>query len=108
MAQQSFRLLSWNVRGLNSQIRRDVVRDMVRTTKPTVVCLQQTKLQLISDDIVMQTLGTQFREHYFFLPADGVKGGILVAVSHNHFCRISLFTVDSLEVNKFAVKYFEK
>lgn len=67
MAHQNFILLNWNVIGLNGQIRREAVRDMIRTAKPTIVCLQETKLQLISDEIIVQTLGTQFKEHYSFM-----------------------------------------
>lgn len=37
-------MLNWNVRGLNQQIRRDAVREMVTSTRATIVCLQEMKL----------------------------------------------------------------
>jgi hypothetical protein len=41
---ECFSILSWNVRGLNSPARREVVRDMVLMHRPNLVCLQETKL----------------------------------------------------------------
>jgi exonuclease III len=37
------KILVWNVRGLNSSVRQDSVRDFVETVKMDVVCLQETK-----------------------------------------------------------------
>jgi hypothetical protein len=53
-------LLSWNVRGLNAQVRRSGVRDMVAAVKATVACLQETKLQAISEAMVAEMLGERF------------------------------------------------
>jgi hypothetical protein len=53
-------LSSWNVRGLNAQVRRSGVRDMVAAVKATVVCLQETKLQAISEAMVADMLGESF------------------------------------------------
>lgn len=41
-------ILIWNVRGLNRKSRRDGVRDMVLSTRPDLVCLQETKKEAIS------------------------------------------------------------
>lgn len=71
-------LLNWNVRGLNNPIRRDAVRDMVSSTRATIVCLQETKLQNIDDGMVRSTLGAQFVDNYSYLPAQGVRGQLWV------------------------------
>lgn len=77
--------MSWNVRGLNSPIRRDAVRDMVTSTNATIVCLQETKLAHLDDVVVASMLGHQFIANYSYLPANGVRGGILIAASERHF-----------------------
>lgn len=87
-------MLNWNVRGLNNPNRRDVVRDMVTSTRATIVCLQETKLQCFDDRLIAQTLGYQFTGNYSYLPAAGVRGGILIAVSDNHF-RLSSSRTDN-------------
>lgn len=45
-------VLSWNVRDLNAQARRDNVRTLVDDIRPSIVCLQETKLDVISEFLV--------------------------------------------------------
>jgi exonuclease III len=70
-------ILVWNVRGLNARARRDVVRELVASEHPSIVCLQETKLHVISPFDLMQIVGLGFE--YFYLPAKGTRGGILLA-----------------------------
>uniref|UniRef100_A0ACD5TPC8 Uncharacterized protein n=1 Tax=Avena sativa TaxID=4498 RepID=A0ACD5TPC8_AVESA len=67
-----------NVRGLNSRARRSGVRSMVDTAGASIVCLQETKLSVVTRSIVMETLGAVF-DDYFCLPATDTRGGIIVA-----------------------------
>lgn len=53
---------------------------MVTETKATIVTLQETKLEVIDRQVILETLGSRFVEHFVFLPASGTRGGILVAV----------------------------
>ena len=71
-------ILIWNVRGLNRKSRRDGVRDMVLSTRPDLVCLQETKKEAISRRMVMSMLGSEF-DKFIFLPAQGTRGDILLA-----------------------------
>jgi hypothetical protein len=64
--------LFWNVRGLNRKVRRDVVRAMVNSTCPDVVCLQETKKSSISRFMVTSLLGVVFDE-FVTLPAVGTR-----------------------------------
>lgn len=70
-------IIIWNVRGLNSVARRNVVRDAVSTEHASLVCLSETKLNVINDRIIMQMLGVDF--DYVYLPATQTRGGILLA-----------------------------
>jgi exonuclease III len=45
----SVNCLIWNARGLNDRARRDTVHQVVQSCGPIIVCLQETKLALISD-----------------------------------------------------------
>jgi exonuclease III len=72
------KVLIWNEPGLNRKARRDAVRDMVASTCPDLVCLQETKKEAISCRMVMSMLGADFGE-FIVLPADGTRGGILLA-----------------------------
>lgn len=70
-------ILVWNVRGLNSGTHRDMVRELVVAEHPSLVCLQETKMHVISEFDVMQIVGASY--DYYYLPAVGTRGGILVA-----------------------------
>jgi exonuclease III len=76
------KILFWNVRGLNSSIRQDVVRMLVDSAKIDVVCCQETKMQPISRRDILSMLGVEFTE-FVFLPSIGNSGGILVAWKRN-------------------------
>jgi exonuclease III len=73
------------VRGLNDGVRQDVVNELVRQTGSTIVCLQETKLQLIDQSVVQRTIGPKFINSYAVLPAVQTKGGILLAVNEDYF-----------------------
>lgn len=73
------------MRGLNAPHRRDDVREMVTSTHATIICLQETKLQQIDDFVITSMLGSRFTANYSYLSASGIRGGILVAVSDDHF-----------------------
>jgi exonuclease III len=44
-----------NVRGLNDRARRTGVRSIVATMSASIVCLQETKLAIVSLSIVIET-----------------------------------------------------
>lgn len=44
----------------------------------SIVCLQETKMESISIDVVKHCLGNKFKQFYY-VPAVGTRGGILIA-----------------------------
>jgi hypothetical protein len=70
-------ILVWNVCGLNAKSHKDALRSLVTSERVSLVCIQETKLHVIDDFLVMQVLGS--RLDYSFLLAIGTHGGILVA-----------------------------
>lgn len=85
MADHHCSVLNWNVRGLNNLARRRIVRDLASLHHASVVCIQETKLQLIDRQIVLETFGTAFADSFCFLPAQYTRGGILLAFSVDFF-----------------------
>uniref|UniRef100_A0A8I6YAX2 DNA-(apurinic or apyrimidinic site) endonuclease n=1 Tax=Hordeum vulgare subsp. vulgare TaxID=112509 RepID=A0A8I6YAX2_HORVV len=63
-------IVVWNVRGLNSCARRCAIRSLLCTTRAYIVCLQETKMALISSSVVLEMLGSEF-DGSTYLPADG-------------------------------------
>lgn len=56
----STKILVWNVRGLNGRSRCDTTRNVVDLCKPEIVCLQETKLAVISSWDVASFLGRDY------------------------------------------------
>ena len=77
MAAQPLKVLVWNMRGLNSSAPRNAIRQVVQSANPVVVCLQKTKLELVTVDIVRHCLGNRF-ENFYYMPADGTRGGAAI------------------------------
>ena len=75
-------ILSWNVRGLNCRARRDTVRTMVEDARASIVCLQETKLDAVTDGLMLSMMGIQFRD-FAYLPANGTCGGVLIAAKQS-------------------------
>jgi exonuclease III len=46
------KLLSWNVRGLNEENKCLMVRNLFREWKVDIVCFQETKLEVMSRNVV--------------------------------------------------------
>ncbi|PNT67681.1 hypothetical protein BRADI_3g30448v3, partial [Brachypodium distachyon] len=70
------KLLVWNVRGQNCRARHSGVRTIVSSSGASIVCLQETKLSVVTTNLVMDALGADF-DDYFCLLATGTRGGIL-------------------------------
>ena len=49
-----------NVRGLNSRARRNVVRELVDQENISLISLQETKLDVCSNDLVREICGANF------------------------------------------------
>jgi endonuclease/exonuclease/phosphatase family metal-dependent hydrolase len=51
------KILSWNVRGLNDRDKRLQVRSFIKQWRADIICLQETKLELVSRRIVHSLWG---------------------------------------------------
>lgn len=73
----SSHILIWNVRGLNSATRQDSVQVIVNSDAVDIVCLQETKMEIVSRRLILSMLG-YFDNNVVFLPSAGASGGILI------------------------------
>jgi exonuclease III len=64
----NYSILSWNVRGLNAKARRDAVRTLVDAKRASHICLQETKLNSVTDELMISMLGAQLAS-FAYLPA---------------------------------------
>ncbi|PNT77802.1 hypothetical protein BRADI_1g69063v3, partial [Brachypodium distachyon] len=71
--------------GLNNPSRRAAVRDLIHDTHTTIICIQETKLQVVDDRLIRDLLGPCFSANFAVLPAAGTRGGMILAVSEDFF-----------------------
>ena len=71
------KLISWNVRGLNEVDKRIQIRNLLRSWKADIVCLQETKLEWISRGTVRSIWSCPYVD-WLYLGSDGASGGILL------------------------------
>ena len=88
-------LLVWNARGLNNRACRNVVRDVAKQQRASIVCLQETKVANLSASMNAELTGASF--DFACLPAIGVAGGAVTS------WRRDLWSVSSSCVRRFSV-----
>ena len=71
------RLLSWNVRGANDSSKRKVVKSMIRSQRVDLFCLQETKIEAVTEGLV-RSLGIGRFLDWGTLDAHGSVGGLLI------------------------------
>jgi exonuclease III len=62
--QQQYKKNSWNVRGLNSPARQEEVKQVIQIYRPDLVCLQETKMESVSQLSIRNALGHVYQDNY--------------------------------------------
>jgi exonuclease III len=70
-------VLSWNIRGLNSEKKRLALNNAIISSGCVIVCLQETKLCDVTSAFVKTCCPRQF-DQFAFVPSRGASGGILI------------------------------
>ncbi|KAL6312516.1 hypothetical protein AAG906_033361 [Vitis piasezkii] len=73
----NLKLLSWNVRGANDINKRRIIKSVVRKQKVDLLCIQETKIQLMTEGVV-KNLGVGRFLDWRALEAVGAAGGVLI------------------------------
>ena len=90
------RILSWNVRGANDREKRKLIKEVIKSQKANLVCLQETKIQEMSNGLV-KSLGVGRCLEWGVLNSREATGGVLV------FWDNRVLQLEEMEVGKFTV-----
>lgn len=66
-------ILIWNARGLNNKARRDSVREIIQSCKADIICIQETKVAVMSSSLFISVCGSEF-DNFVTLPPSGTRG----------------------------------
>jgi exonuclease III len=89
-------LLCWNLRGLNDPAKRSAVREFISILRVSIICFQETKVDVIDDFFIMQCLGPSF-DGYVYIPVEETRGGIILASDS------SVVKIDRVTYDKYAI-----
>lgn len=84
-------MISWNVRGLNERKKRLDVRETILLERPSLVCLQETKLANIQGRLLLEVCGYRLQKTRALDPI-GTRGGILIAWADHLYEEVSFET----------------
>lgn len=74
-----FFIVSWNVCGLGDSDKCSAVRNVFYDAKPSIICIQESKLADINLFKAKSILPPNFSSSFVHAPADGSRGGIITA-----------------------------
>jgi exonuclease III len=77
MSNRTWSVLSWNVRGINSDKKWDAVRDRVLNNNCDIVCLQETKKSSFDLMFIKKICPSSF-DAFEFIPSVGASGGSII------------------------------
>lgn len=77
MNHKSWKILSWNVRGLNTDKKWNSIRDHVVESNCDIFCLQETKCSSFDLSFIHQFCPASF-DSFEFLASVGASGGTLI------------------------------
>ena len=73
---RDWKVLCWNVRGLNSIARQNAVREKIEHSQCAVICLQETKCETVDHNFIKSFCPRRFHQ-FAVVPSRGASGGIL-------------------------------
>jgi exonuclease III len=82
------KIISWNVRGLNERDKRLRISNLLRLWKVDIVCLQETKMESISNSFVQSLWGCPYVD-WCRVDSRGASGGILIMWDRRAVSRIN-------------------
>lgn len=71
-----WKVLCWNVRGLNSDKKWTLIKDKITESQCDILCLQETKKELLDSVFIKKFCPSSF-DKFEFLPSQGASGGLV-------------------------------
>jgi hypothetical protein len=81
---RSLKILSHNIRGINSNIKWNSLRNNIMYTNCDIICIQETKKESFDDSYIRRFCNRSF-DKFAFGPSIGASGGFLTIWKGSHF-----------------------
>ena len=73
----NMKIISWNVRGLNSKEKRAQIKNALKLWNGDIICLQETKLDHIGRAVIRSLWGNRFAD-WAYQESEGASGGTVI------------------------------
>jgi exonuclease III len=93
MAIRQWKVLSWNIRGINSDKKWNSIRDRITESNCDVICLQETKRSHFDSAFIRQFCPLTF-DCFEYLPSNGASGGSITIWKSSMFSGNLIFQND--------------
>jgi exonuclease III len=93
---KDWKVLTWNVRGINSEWKWNTVKNKLTESNCDIACLQEMKKEIIDANFIKRIYPTSL-DSFDYLPSVGASGGILV------IWKSSLFSATMKFTNNYAI-----
>lgn len=77
-------ILTWNIRGLGSSVKKRFLSKLIKKRKPSMVCIQETKMEQV-DRMVIQRIWGSVDMDFTSSSAVGTSGGLLTKWNKDFF-----------------------
>jgi hypothetical protein len=81
---RQWKVLCWNVRGINSQNKWTTLRSKISKTKCDIICLQETKREHFDQVYISKFYWAQF-DCFEYIPSHGTSGGTIIIWKSSRF-----------------------
>lgn len=88
---RSWKVLCWNIRGINSEAKQLALRNAIKSSGCSVVCIQETKRSDF-DLAFIKSFRPNFFDKFVFFPSHGLSSGIITIWNSVVFTGTTLFT----------------
>ena len=101
---KSWKILNWNVRGLNSDKKWNSIRDKITESRSEIICLQETKRETLDISFIRNFCPPAY-DSFEYLPSIGASGGILVVWMSSSFLGNLVFSNEYAILVEFTSKF---
>jgi mRNA deadenylase 3'-5' endonuclease subunit Ccr4 len=90
---RSWRILCWNIRGINSQGKSDAIKSKIAESSCDILCLQETKREFFDTQYLRNFCPPRLND-FDFLPSVGASGGCIVVWDRSKFLGSAVFQMN--------------
>jgi hypothetical protein len=93
---RKWKVLCWNVRGLNSDKHQRALRSKIEESQCSIICIEETKYEYIDHKLIRKFCPKRF-DNFVYSPSVGAFGGILIIWNS------SIFSGSLIEIQNYGI-----